>query len=362
MFRLFRTMLVLMILMAAIGVRAQSATPKPFAIFGYALQVVASADGQWLATFENMIIHENEVYPEYLPIRVYDIARGQVVVELIGEADYPVDIAFSSDGSQLAALYQTGWLYVWSIPDGEQTARLPVVVGGSKVAWLPDSEQVAVGHVQPSMILVWDVETGMMVNALAHRFPTGLEQREAYSRGIADYATTFAIPPDSESFAVGTVYGNLEIWERDGSARRLVESEDERPTLPYRHIRFTDNGDTLVAAHTVNNVTLVVDVATGEVRHEIPTESIRAQSWALSPDGSEMVWLIAAEGVPQALGRANLDTGEVTTIELDVESPMRVTPFTAVYYLDERRLLLSEGFVPNRETDENVVWVVPLPE
>jgi WD40 repeat protein len=74
--------------------------------------------------------------------------------------DYVIDLAWSPDGSQLAAASASGPITLFSAQDGSRRHELPGHKGGSNaVAWRPESAILASGG-QDGAVKLWDAEAG----------------------------------------------------------------------------------------------------------------------------------------------------------------------------------------------------------
>lgn len=363
MHRWFRAILALTIILTFTTVLAQEVPVKPLSVYGDAIEVRVSPDGNLLATFENSTIHSDEVFPAYLPVRVYDIERGQLLQTLGGETDYPIDVSFSPDGTRLAALYAVGWLHVWNVADGATVARLPIAPSGARLRWMPHSDQIAVATTQPGAIQIWDINTGAMTSYLTQRYDTLLELRDSYSRGVPDNLAAFDVLPDGDAFVVSTYYGNIQIWDISGDIRDLYSQELERPMLPFRFVEVVAGGERLVALDSAEDVVMVFDTATGELLQEIPATDVRTWLMTVSEDGTHAAWPQRGDGeTPVVAVLADLTTG--ATQELPLRLPEEGgwnSPMTTLHFVNgDSRLLVSAPY-PNDNAPDSAVYLVPLP-
>ena len=361
-----RFVAVLVCLLAFGAASAQDALVKSFPAFGESFSSRLSPDGTLLATFESGVIHADEIFAEYLPIRVYDVTRGEAVATLTGEPDYAVDVSFSPDGAQLAALYPTGWLHVWTVADGETVTRLPIAPNGGRLAWLPDGNTLAVATGQLPQIQLWDVTTGAMTALLMPRFETVAEQREALSSGVPDGLAAFAVAPDGSRFAISTYYDRIQFWTPTGEMTTIYDPDAEQARLSIQALTFTPDGSRLLALHTMDNKVRVFDAADGQLITEIESARIRSRALAVSPDGTRAAWVTAPEDGDAVVVVAELATGETLDVPLPaVGSPGWTTPMTGLFFSgDGQRLILTGQFL--RATDEpgpdqNPVYIIPLP-
>ncbi|MBZ0305858.1 MAG: hypothetical protein K8I82_07305, partial [Anaerolineae bacterium] len=72
--------------------------------------VELSPDGKTIATHELGVIQGDEIYPDLLPIRLFDVESGTEKALLTGHTDYAIDIAFSPDSQTLASYHFPGYV------------------------------------------------------------------------------------------------------------------------------------------------------------------------------------------------------------------------------------------------------------
>lgn len=361
-----RLVVLLACLVVAGAAYAQETPVESFPAFGDAFSSRLSADGALLATFENGVIHNDEVFPELLPVRVYDILQGDAIATLTGEPDYAVDVAFSPDNTQLAALYPTGWLRVWRIADGETVARLAIAPNALRLAWVSD-DTLAVAAGQLPQVQLWDIDSGAMTSLLTQRFTTLGEQREALSAGVPDGLAAFAAAPDGSAFAISTVYNRIQLWTPAGDVTTLHDEGETRPMFAITALAFTPDGSRLLALHTRENKLLVFDVARQSLLTEIESERVVGRALALSPDSARAAWLVSPEDDAAHIVVADLMTGETTDVAFPNETGEGwTTPLSSLFFSnDGRQLILSGRFMGSSDTLDaggNPVYLIPLPE
>lgn len=361
---LIRLFVLLVCVLSFRAVQAQDGPAKSFPAYGEAFSSRQSPDGRLLATFENGVIYSNEIVPEYLPVRVYDVTTGQAVATLDGEPDYAVDVAFSPDSSRLVALYPTGWLHIWNLADGSTVARLPIAPNGLRVAWMPDGDTIAVAAGQLPQVQLWDVNSGDMTALLTERFETRLEQQNAFSDGPPDGLAAFTVSPDGSRFAIATYYGRIHLWTPAGAMTLLYDAEYESPYFPFRDLVFSADSRRLIVADNRNRVVFDLSADDGRVLNEIESPDARLLTLAVSDDGMRGAWLATPEGADSLIVIADLTTGETQTLPLPTdESNSWTTPMVGLFFsADGRQLILTGRFVPGTDPATNSVYVLTLPE
>lgn len=360
--RLTRVLVLLLVVLLAGAVQAQELVTKTFPVYGTGVYSRLSPDGRYLAIYEDGILQNNTIYADLLPIRIYDVTTGQEVSLLVGEADYAVDIAFSPDGTQLAALYQTGWIYIWSVADGEVMKQIPVAPNVARLAWLADGETLAVTGMLPPQIQLWDIESGAMTALLTERYATITQMREALGgSGPPDGMAGFAASADGNLFAVATYYGRIFLWTRDGVRTFFYDSNEENPTFAIRELSFTPDGQTLVALNNRADKLMLFDVDTAQVR-EIESPAERLFGLTVSRDGAQAAWLTVTERAV-SLNLADIASAEVNSYALNTEDEAgRVTPQIRLHFtLDDSQLVLTGQLEIGLDPEDQTVTMITLP-
>lgn len=327
--------------------------PIPSVMFGYTL----SPDGRLAAVFENGVLQNDTVYPEYLPVRVYDLAAGEEIAALTGQTDYASDAAFSPDGKLLVSFHTNGYLYVWDTASWELLRRIPTSPGGGLLRFLPDSRHLT-GRIagQPGAIAVWDIETGAMTALLTPRYDSWQEHKEAeFSRpGGPNPMAAFEPAPDGEQVLVVMSTGEFRLWDITTSQSQVWRAvEETRAMFPVRELDYSADGTRLGYFDRTASQMVVVDAMSGA---EIATFDTGedARSGALSPDGDTAAWLagasvfVAPVEQPNAVTEIPLETELETKGQLDLE------------FLPDSAGLVVGGLV-SFET-ENALFVVKLEE
>lgn len=361
--RLWTRAVTLLVLVFVVGaVQAQDLVTKTFPVYGMGIYSRLSPDGRFLATYEDGILQNNEVFPELLSIRIYDISNGQEVALLDGEPDYAVDVAFSPDGTQIAALYPTGWVHIWSVADGATVKRIPVAPNALRMLWLADGETLAIAAGLLPQIQLWNVESGAMTALLTERYETMHEQREVLGAGPVDGLAAFTASEDGNLFAVATHYGRIFLWTRDGERTFFYDSEEEVPTLPIRDLRFTPDGQTLVALNSRTQTLLLMDVETARVR-EIEYPADRVVGLGISRDGAQLAWLAVTERAVSLLV-TDTATGETTSYALNNEDDAgRLTPMVRLNFTaEDGQLVLTGQFDLTNDFERYLATLITLPE
>ena len=245
------------------------------------------------------------------PVVLVDIAARKVVKTLAG-AEGPIgSLAFSPDGTKLAAgvgarskgRLLTGRppvelpadLRIWDLGQDEPNAGK--VIGHLKelflvVAFSPDGRRLVAGGGDNTMLKTWDVATG--------------EERSRVNPAIRDVRAV-AFSPDGESLAIGGIDFSIAIHEADTGHEHAVLSGRSAQALVFLP------GDRTLAAGLDDGTIALWDVEAGRVRRAFQGPGSPITAMTVSADGK---WLAA--GCPRAgswrgdLGVWSLESDEGT--------------------------------------------------
>ena len=239
------------------------------------------------------------------PVVLVDIAARKVVKTLAG-AEGPIGcLAFSPDGTKLAAgigarsegRLLTGHppvdlpadLRIWDLSQDEPNAGK--VIGHLKepfpvVAFSPDGHRLVAGGGDNMMLKTWDVATGEERSRLN---PSNRQVRAV------------AFSPDGESLAIGGIDSSIAIHEADTGHERSRLSGRSALALVFLP------GDRTLAAGLDDGTIALWNVEAGRVRKAFQGPGSPITAMAVSPDGK---WLAAGSRWRGNLGIWPLDTDE----------------------------------------------------
>ncbi len=225
-----------------------------------------------------------------------DRESGDVVHELTGLDDAEVadgspvlDVAFSADGSHVAATGIGGAVTVWTVDDGAEVSSLTLDDDAERVALSPDGAQVGVSGGGP--VEVYDVAAGDRLATVADDSPDGSglawsPDGRWLAAPAADGTPTVwetgsytevdrlagarldeaAFSPDSRQVALTGGVTTVRLWTPEGRVRDLV-GHGEEPGA----VAFAPSGRTLYSVSGADGI-VAWDVRTGEMtdRFELP--------------------------------------------------------------------------------------------
>ena len=232
-------------------------------------------------------------------------------------------IAFSPDGTLLAAGYYSGTTQLWNVRTRRLIASLPDNAGGSaeSVAFSPDGTLLAVGNYFGSTEL-WDVRTRHLVARLPGHTNGGSVYSVAFSpdgkilavgtqvstiqlwnvaarrlattlqAGDGSNVESMAFSPDGKTLAVGTIQGTTQLWKM--ATRRLaVTLQPRRYDGPVNSVAFSPDGRTL-AVGTDGDTTQLWKVTTRRLAATLASDGNTISSVAFSPDGKTLALATSA--------------------------------------------------------------------
>ncbi len=354
--RLAAVTLVLASLIAVLPVSAQEPTVKLIPLSSMMFASRLSPDGKTLAMAEDGNMQNWSVNPLLVPIHLLDLETGKLT-GLLGAADYAQGLAYSPDGTRLAAIYGTGYVYVWDVASGSVLKQIPTSLqAAGRLAFLPDNKTLVMagGYRRPE-IWLWDTDTGY-VTAIYADHPAGYG--ELLDQQMLDGTAGFALSPDGSTLALVTMSGSIERWNlADGSKTVLIQSTETIPTLFIRAIAFTPDGSHLVYYHSKEGMVHVLDVATGQ---ETLSFAANASVFALSPDGQTIVWADRQAGA--LMMTSLMQPGEPQAIPLPTSEDYVMQPqppLGALFFTPDGHQIVFGGFVSSGM--KNAVAVVTLP-
>jgi len=169
----------------------------------------------------------------YKDVQLMDAASGKAVATLSGHADVVRALAFTPDGTKLAAAgglpARSGEIKVWDV----QTHKLLETMTGHKdciysIAISPDGKLLASGSYD-KLILLWDLTSGKQLRTLKDHI---------------DAVFSVAFSPDGKRLASGAQDRSVKIWDATSGQRLFTLSE---PLDGVLAVAFRPSGTQLAA-------------------------------------------------------------------------------------------------------------------
>jgi WD40 repeat protein len=210
-----------------------------------------SADGRHLAVIPR---------EPGMTVALVSTRHGHVERLLHGASGGVIDVTFSDDDSQVAAVSQAPELLTWSRTGSAPTQTIAVDDPGG-VQLSPDASRAYVSDLQEGTVVTWDLTGGSSYFRLRATYPElstrqvnfirtsgdgthfaeygdRLTLLDATKGGVATardpgdwgFYTPGSWRPDAHRFAIGTVQGRLQIFDEDGTKVRDARLSDAEIT------------------------------------------------------------------------------------------------------------------------------------
>ena len=246
-------------------------------------------------------------------IRLWDVASGEPLKEIIVSTDTVSSVRWSADGQTLARGNLDGTIRLWDGATGEPVKMLIAHTDAvTSMCWSPDGQTLASAS-QDGTIRLWDVETCLP----RHTF-TGHTSRASSMDWSSD-----------KQMLVYSNYADGKVWLWD------VETGIPRPTF---HARIDEEGRSLslsadgqmLAIASDDTTIRLWDVATDTLRYTLPGHTRYVSSLCFSTDAQMLasgswdirLWDIATGASLKTLGRPICHIGFVRSMAF---SPDRQT-------------------------------------
>jgi WD40 repeat protein len=205
-------------------------------------------------------------------IELRDLERGERLRVLEGHNDRVSGLAFSPDGSLLAAVtVRGGKLWLWDVRSGDPLDIAGELRVASSLAFSHDGTTLAVKY--DGAIHLWDVRTWVHLQTLEVGGYTGV----AYT-GVE----SLAFSPDGSLLAAACDDGMVRLWDvRTGALLRTLDGDIENVT-------FSRAGTTLAAVELGGETVRLWDVETGALLGTLQGYG-SISGLAVSPDGTVFV-------------------------------------------------------------------------
>jgi WD40 repeat protein/DNA-binding SARP family transcriptional activator len=198
-------------------------------------------------------------------VPIWDTSSGELVMTLTGHDDEVSAVAFSPDGRRLVTSSWDGTLRVWDAATGAELRVLDVGGDAYNLTFSPDGRFVLTSVGPSGTVTVWDADTFT---------------RTAELRGHAGYVQSIAVSREGRA-VTGSVDGTARIWDLE-SRRELATLRGH--TGPINSVAVSPGG-ALVATAGADGMAKLWDAATGrEVLTVFGHEKI-VHTVAFSPDG-----------------------------------------------------------------------------
>jgi WD40 repeat protein len=315
-------------------------------------------------------------------VRLWDVARDQMIREFRGHDLAVSALAFSPDGTRLATAGEDRVIRLWDVACGQRVGSL---VGHTDrvpaLAWRPDGRRL-VSAGWDTTARVWDVDTcepiillnshAAQVHTLAfspdgsrlacadsanavHIWDTERNRTLTVLRCLAGEARCLAFSPDGQRLAACGGERIIHLWD----ITKGPDSE-EAAELPASRTGLAVSPDgRRLASLGAGTPLRVWDVATGQPALDLEGAPV-LRAFAASPDGRWLAGSVAAEGgqeLPPA-ARNTLRLWHADTGRRQATLDGQMAPVTSLAFSADSALLASAGF----QSSDVWLWRVPSGE
>jgi WD40 repeat protein len=216
-------------------------------------------------------------------VKVWDTRTGQVIHTLVGHTSLVTSLAFSPDGKRLASAtgafpgladvqVKAVEVKVWDVTTGREVCSLlkehTSVFHG--VAFSPDGTRLAAGS-HDMTVKLWDVTTGQETFTLT---------------GLKNPVGSVAFSPDGKRLAGGDWKGIVKIWDAITGQEIQTLGSDTSSHDPIRCVAFSRDASRLAAASS--STVRLWNLSTAQVTHTLKGHTDQVLGWAFSPDGKRL--------------------------------------------------------------------------
>ena len=187
-------------------------------------------------------------------------------------------VAFSPDGSKLAASDTAGDIHLWQLCDRDGTLlrhRLKLLTCQGHQHWVcsiafsPDGQTLVSGSVDKTVKL-WEVKTGHCLQTF---------------EGHSDWLVSVAFSPTAQIVASSSVDGTIRVWDlQTGNCLRILNEHQHWVCS----IAFSPDGQTLISGSDDRTLKLW-NIQTGDCLKTLSGHTSGVRGVAFSPDGQMVV-------------------------------------------------------------------------
>jgi WD40 repeat protein len=300
---LCNALLILLVLMG--GVMPQSASaqtepaPQKIPIAGRLFTLRIAPDGKMAAAFRVSALYEDVPDALHLPIDIIDLSAIKVVGQLRDFGDYAVDVAFTSDGKQLASYHQNGEIRLWDVATLKLTKTIRAFVGRARLFFTDNDRSLLVAMYgnPPGNVLSMNVETGAFTKQVGFEFETFKEFVDTMGKGFPttmDYQfAIFALSTDGKTLATATLSDQIYLWDVATNTPTLAVDRIEKPrTLSFISLVFIMDSNQLVYYDLAAKKTIFWDV---KANKQANVKFEGGANFAITDDALMMAWLEGSE-------------------------------------------------------------------
>jgi WD40 repeat protein len=170
---------------------------------------------------------------------IWDITTGKPVAELPGPSEYGEGLAFSPDGTLLAAAGYDYRARVWKVSDKSLLTTIQTNVSATRVVFNSDGTQIAVAGWDNSRVLIYDATSGA-------------KSAEIKPTGVVLWAVAYSA--DGKYLAAADDHGNINVFDPSNNSNIATLS----PTFvdQVSDLEFSPDGTMLAVGYDEGDVAI----------------------------------------------------------------------------------------------------------
>jgi WD40 repeat protein len=244
--------------------------------FGGILSIAFSSDGTTLAA--GTTNHE---------VRVWQVASGKQISSYIGHTDWVSSVDFSPDNRRIASSSNDQTIRLWNVETGEGLEiRQAHLYRVREVAFSPTDAILASGG-GDEMVRLWDINTGQCITEL---------------KGHTGWIETVAFSPDGTILASGSADHTVHLWDvKTGQRLQVLQGHTDW----IRAVTFDPDGN-FVASGANDQTIRLWDIKTGQCLKTLQGHTSNIISVTFSVDGK----ILASGSSDRTIRFWDIDKGE----------------------------------------------------
>lgn len=325
-----------------------------------------SSNGRTVAFFDMGFMQNDEIVMELLPTKLIDIETGELDGVLFRGSDYTRAIAMSPDGTRLATTEFDGDLFIWDVSSGDLIKEINGLPGQNIMTFIDNNHLATVGGGVPSVIVIWDIELGHIVQIIPPGFDSRLEFTQDDAMMMqARNVTTMLAQPETNSLIIATNNDDLYTIDLETGDRQLIRTTgNELPMLSIRRIIPSQDGNTLYYISNVPSDEITayqLDLETGEETVLLALDE-EARLVTIGVDGAHdrLLWIEQTDGVNTLWMDSLSNPGDPMEIVVPDDMPEDVRmigPDVRILFTADGNTAIIGGFM-NRGGNDNALLKV----